>query len=399
MYIASGFGLVQLMVGLVQFIHAGSLSLPVWGQALINSPFWTNTVWSSISWIITGSFFWAFYWFRKAKGDIESTLRQVYIYLLAIVGSSIAGLVALVMGLYYVFVWALGAAGNTGGYFQFLGWVIPTIAVAAAVWSYHQLLAQEEATRIPERRLSSKRVHLYIMSFLGLGTLTAGLIILLGVLLDLLINSINAPVVVQPGWWQKQLGLCLALLIVAFPLWWFYWNQSIRLSAKGGVAEWRARSRRIYLYIIIGAAIIALAADLVNIIYQLLSGGLTGNFGLNVLTKAKWSIQSLIVAAPLLMYHWQIARADQRRGSEEAVIRKTITILASHRAQNLISRLEERLGIKMHILEYPEAVGEAQAISDEEVTKLVDEIVSSPAARVMLVVYEGKVLVLPYQEK
>ena len=389
----------SLTMGLVQFIYGGSLSLPIWGQALASGPFWSAAVRSSISWIIIAGLFWAFHWFRMSKGDVDSTLRQVYIYLMAIIGSSIAGLVALVTALYQTFVWALGTASNTEGYWTFLGWVIPTIVAAAAVWGYHQLLAQEEATQLQERRLSSKRVHLYIMSFLGLGTLIAGLVILLGVLLDLLINSINAPLVVQPGWWQKQLGLCLALLVVAVPLWIYYWNQVIRLSARGGVMEWRARSRRIYLYVIIGATIIALAADLVNIIYRLLSGGLTGTFGVDVLSNIRWSIQSLVVAAPLLIYHWKVARDDQRRGSEAAVVHKDVTVLAGSRAGDFISRLEEKLGYRVHLLESMGPADELQAFSNEELAKLVSEIDSSPLAKVMLVVHEGKIMILPYQEK
>jgi hypothetical protein len=398
-YIASGWGLVQLAIGVVQLVHAGALSLPVWGQSLISVSLWTDGVRSSIAWIILGGLFWAFHWFRMSRGDFDSILRQVYIYLLAIIGSSVTGLVALVMGLYYTFVWVMGSAGSDGGYFQFLGWAIPTVIVAAAIWSYHQILAKEEATRQQERRLSSKRVHLYIMSFLGLGTMIAGSVILLGVLLDLVINTVQAPVVVQPDWWQKQVSLFLALLIAAVPLWWSYWNQVVKLSAMGGVVEWRARSRRIYLYVIIGASIITLAADLVNVFYQLLNSGLTGNLGINVLRNTRWSIQSLIVAAPLLAYHWQIARADQRRGSEIAAVHKTITVLAGEQSQPLIARLEEKLGNSVNILQHTGADTAVPELTEEELTALAGKIEASPAGTVMLVIYEGRIIVMPYQEK
>ena len=236
--------------------------------------FWTDSVRGYTSWIPLGGLCWGFHWFRMAKGDIDSTLRQVYIYLLTIVSSSVAGLVAISLTLYRVFVWTFGAANRPAGdYFQFLGWTIPTIIVTAAIWAYHQSLAQEEAAQLRERRLSARRVHLYIMSFLGLGTMIGGLIILLRLLLNL---------AAEPGvGWRNNLSLCLALILVGAPLWWLYWNRVIQTAKQGGIAEWRARSRRIYLYVIIGAAIIALATDLVNIIYQILNGGITGNFGIN----------------------------------------------------------------------------------------------------------------------
>jgi hypothetical protein len=397
-YIVSGWGLVWLTVGLVQLIYAGTLSLAIWGSSLVPAPFWMVATQTSVAWIIVGGLWWAFHWFRLARGDVDSVLRQVYFYLLTIVGSSVAGLVAVVIGLYQTFRWALGFSGGAGNYFQFLGWVIPTIVAAAAVWSYHQRVAEEEAVQMQERRLSSKRIHLYIMSFLGLGTLIAGLVILLGILLDFLINALNPPITVQAGWWQIQLSLVLALLIVSAPLWFYYWNQIIRLSERGGVVEWRARSRRIYLYAIIAAAILGLAADLVNIIYQIMSGALTNNFGTNVLQNAKWSIQSLIVAAPLLVYHWRIAREDQRRGAEVAVARKDVTVLAGVEAQELVSRLEPKLGRKVKYWRHSGLAQPVPSFSDEEVIKLVSEIESSAGSRVMIVVHEGKVLVLPYEE-
>ncbi len=398
-YIVAGWGLVWLVMGLVEFVYSSTLSLEVWGPSLAGRSFWVGAVQANFPTLILGGLWWVFHWFYLAKNDIGSTLRQVYIYLLAIVGSSIAGLVALVIGLYQVFFWAFGLAANNSNHFQFLGWVIPTIVASAGVWSYHQLLAQEESGQVQERRLSSRRVHLYIMSFLGLGTLVSGLVILLGVLLNLLVNAISPPLTVQTGWWQNQLSLSLALLIVALPLWWFYWNQIVRLSALGGVVEWRARSRRIYLYVIVIATILGLAADLVNIIYRFMSGALTGNLGVNTLRDSIWSIQSLVVAAPLLVYHWRIAREDQRRGAEMPAVRKNVTVLASSQAQDLISRLENKLGSKVQFLQHSGPETESPTLSDEDLASLAKEIESSPMARVMVVFHEGKVLVLPYQEK
>ena len=397
-YVAAGWGMVWLSVGLVQLIYSGTLSLAVWGPSLIPAQFWMAPAQNSVAWIILGGLWWVFHWFYMAKRDVESVLRQVYIYLLAIVGSSIAGMVAVVIGLNQIFVLAFGYSSGNSSYLQFLGWVIPTVVVAAAVWSYHQRVAEEEASQMQERRLSSKRVHLYIMSFLGIGTMVAGLVILLGILLGFLINALNPPITVQAGWWQIQLSLALALLIVSVPIWLFYWNQVIRLAGYGGVMESRARSRRIYLYAIIAAAILGLAADLVNIIYQVMTGALTNSFGTNVLQNVKWSIQSLVIAAPLLFYHWQIARDDQRRGAEVIVKQKEITVLAGPESGELIPRLETRLGQKVKSLRYAGQAQVALTVSNDEVQRIVDEVKSGNSPRVLIVIHEGKTLILPYQE-
>jgi len=397
-YITAGWGLIFLIMGIVELVNSGVLSLRIWGDSLASTNFLSSGVSNNLPGIILGGIWWAFHWFRLARNDIDSALRQVYLHLFAITGSAIAGLVALVIGLNQIFVWVFGFADNGAVYFQFLGWVIPLIVVSGGFWSYHRTLAQEESGQILERRLSAKRIHLYIMSFLGLGTLVSGLVILLGVLLNLLAESISPPIIAEAGWWQKQLSLALALLIVAMPIWWYYWNQIVSMAAHG-VAEWKARSRRIYLYGIVAAAILGLAADLVNIIYQIMSNALTGNFGINTFRNSIWSIQSLIAATPLLIYHWRIVRGDQRRGAEIPAARKIVTLLAGGESKELVSRLEGKLGGKVQFLQVRGGGPQDLQVTDEDIVSLIKEIESSPTAKVMLIAYTGKLLVIPYQEK
>ena len=124
------------------------------------------------------------------------------------------------------------------------------------------------------------------------------------------------------------------------------------------------------------------------------------NFGANFLHDSKWSLQTLIVAAVLLWYHWQILRADQRRGAESLVMRRTVTLLTGDRTGELAYRLEGKLGIKIHTLYQVGQTGEQfPGLPDEEIDRLVNEIQSSPGNKVILVDINGKVMVLPYQDK
>jgi hypothetical protein len=400
-YVLSGFGLVWLAMGLVLLINAAVINLPVWGDTFIRGQFWDNTAQMSIAQALLGGLVWYFHWFRMARGDFDSTLRQVYFYLLTIAGGAIMALVASTMLLFRFFVWVFGGTSiSVSPHFQFLGWAVPTILLGLAIWGYHRRLAQEEAGRVPEKRQSAQRVYFYLMSFLGLGTLVAGLSMLFGILVDLIINAAGTSLIVTGGWWRNQLALCLALLLVGTPLWLYYWNGVLKRVRAGGIEEWRALSRRIFLYVIIGASIIMLAADLVNIVYRVLSASLQGNFGVNVLSNSKWSLQTLIVAAPLLWYHWQILRADQRRGAESAVIRHDVTLLTDDRTGELAARLENKLGFKIRVLYQVGQTAETLSVlQDEEIDRLANEIQSSPSNKVMLVVIGGKVITLPYQDK
>ena len=340
-YVLAGFGLVWLAVGLVQLINSAVVALPLWGNSLVQGNFWNDTTQMSIARIFFGGFTWYLHWFRMAREDFDSTLRQVYFYLLTISGGAITALVAIIILLDRFFIWVFGGTLSTVSLrmspsppFLFLGWAIPTILVGLAIWGYHLRKVQEEAGRIQEKRQSAQRVYLYLMSFLGLGTLAAGLSILLGILLDS-----GTSLTVTSGWWRNQLAVSLSLLLVGAPLWLYYWNSILKRVQTGGINEWRALSRRIFLYVIIGVSIVFLAADLVNIIYQLLRGILQGNFGTNFLHDSKWSLQTLIVAALLLWYHWRLLRIDQRLGAEAVVARKNVTLLADDRTAELAARL------------------------------------------------------------
>ena len=78
-------------------------------------------------------------------------------------------------------------------------------------------------------------------------------------------------------------------------------------------------------------------------------------------------------------------------------------MLAAEPAAELISRIEQKLGFQVHRLRYVSQMTEESeampVLSDEELEKLVSAIQAAPTTKVMLVVAEGAVMVLPYQEK
>lgn len=271
--------------------------------------------------------------------------------------------------------------------------------VAAAIWAYHQRTAQEEAAQVEVRQLSARRVHAYLMSFISLGTLIAGLIVLFGIPLELATNALGGPAVLVTDWWRDQLSLCLALLLVGTPLWLYYWKQVLEMVARGGLGERKARSRRVFLYVVLGAAVITLAADLVNIVYQLLNGLLLGWGGADILRASRWSLQTLLVAAPMLFYFWRTLRADQRLGAEAVAVQKTVTVLAAEDASDIISRLEARLGYRFKRLHYLGPAAEIPVVSEEALSQLANDVQAAPGTSVMLVVSQGNITVLPYQEK
>jgi ABC-type multidrug transport system fused ATPase/permease subunit len=246
-----------------------------------------------------------------------------------------------------------------------------------------------------EKRQSAQRVYFYLMAFLGLVTGVISLSILFGLLVET-----GTQMAATAGWWRHQLATALAMLLVGTPIWLYYWNGILKRVKVGGIDEWRALSRRIFLYVIIGAAIVLLAADLVTIIYELLKDTLGNRFSANFLNDAKWGLQTVVVAAGLLWYHWQILRADQHRGAEKVVTRRDVTILADDRAGDLAARLESKLGYKPRTLYLVGQAGAGlPALSEEEIDRLANEIQSAAADKLMLVMLDGRIALLPYRDK
>jgi hypothetical protein len=191
----------------------------------------------------------------------------------------------------------------------------------------------------------------------------------------------------------------ISMLLVSVPLWLFYWGQITDMADRGGVTERRARSRRIYLYVIIGASVVMLAADLVNIVYQVLNGLLTGNPGLEVLSNMKWSLQTVFIAVPVLVYHLRIARQDQLQGAETGSTPKKVTVLLSDDKSPVVVLLEQKLGYKVRRIRYTgQPEHNVPQLSDGEAERIATEIRAAAAGSVMLVLFEGNVMVLPYEE-
>ena len=399
-YILVTVGLSWLINGIVQILNASSFYLPVWGSQTVRGDLWGNVLSENISWVVIGGLTWWYFWFRVAKNDYQSILRQVYLYLVTITASTVAGLASVITILYKLLYIAFSGPTGDELYFRFLGWTIPAIIVAAAVWSYHRKIVEEEAEQLGVNRSSPRRLYLYLMGFIGLGTMVSGIVFLLGVLFDRLFGAFTTARIFSVGWWSEQLSLSLALLLVGVPIWIYYWRKIIHMAEEGGVTERGARSRRIFLYAVLGLSIIGAVSTLVIIAYQVINGILQGDFGTEFLQNIIWSLSGFLAAVPLLIYHWRILHEDQGLGAEKLHRRKRVNIIAGEEAGQMIDRIEEKLGYRVRRLIYKGDVeAEIHALTDEEIESLVNDIGLAEGESVILDITGSSVRLLPYGEK
>ena len=399
-YILVAVGLTWLTNGIVQILNASSFYLPVWGSYTMRGSLWGNVLSENISWIVTGALTWWYFWFRVAKDDYQSVLRQVYLYLMTITGSTVAGLAALITILYKLLYLAFDGSSGDDLYFRFLGWTIPTIIVAAAIWFYHRKIVEEEAEQLGVNRFSPRRLYLYLMGFIGLGTMVSGIVFLLGVIFDRLFDAFSTTTIYTAGWWSEQLSISLALMLVGVPIWMYYWRKIVSMVEEGGVTERGARSRRIFLYAVLGFSIIAAISTLVIIVYQVINGILQGDFDKEFYRNIIWSLSGFLAAMPVMIYHWRVLREDQRLGAEKMHRRKRVNVLAGEEAGQLIDRIEEGLGYHVkHLIYKGEVEVEVPEMTDEEIESLVNDISLAGGESVILDITGDSVRLLPYGEK
>ena len=194
LYLAALYGLSILAVSVGSVLHqalgAAYDGLFEPGATLAGGrTVWGDAARTSVASAVVGGALWWWHWLRQARGDVESVLRQVYLYLFAVLGGAIAVVSALSVVLYRALQWVIGEpeAAAAGDHFRFLAATLGTLVVGGAVWVYHWAVSQEEAGAGIGGPGGARRVYNYLVAALGLGTLAGGLVILFATFLTLIL--------------------------------------------------------------------------------------------------------------------------------------------------------------------------------------------------------------------
>ena len=118
-----------------------------------------------------------------------------------------------------------------------------------------------------------------------------------------------------------------------------------------------------------------------------------------MLSDMKWSLQTVFIAVPVLLYHLAAIRRDQKLGSEKALSGKNVTMMLYDKHTPAPAFIESKLGYKVRCVQF---AGEPPAIptqrTDEELERLATEISASTANDIMVILLDGEARVLPYKE-
>jgi hypothetical protein len=348
---------------------------------------------------------WWWHWHRAAKGDVNSVLRQVYLYLFAILGGAATVVVALSILLFLVLQWFIGEPESVAAsaHFRSLPGVISALIPGAVLWGYHWALVQQESRLSTGRWQAARRVYRYLVAALGLGTLSTGLVMVFLVALGVLVPQAGTQLL-DAQWWRNPLVLGITLLVVGIPIWSYYWFGVQREVEVGAVEERTALSRRVFIYGVFGIATLLVLGNLSALLFMFLRDLLEAELSLQLLQDAKWSIGTLLMAGAISIYHWLVLQEDRREtpvseapAAPAVPVAKGITALASEPAQALVRQLQSRLGVNIRVWQHLEG-GEAPNLTEAELDAVRERIIETPGDRVLLTIDASGVQVIPYRE-
>ena len=413
-YITSLYGLLMLVVGVAIVIwrplkeaYAAlfTTQLLLSGDVGFWTSLWTDTTRTGVGILVVGGGLWCWHWYRAAKGDTDSALRQVYLYLFAVLGGAATVVVTLSMVLFYVLQWLIDQPGSAAAvaHFRDLPGMIAALVPGAALWGYHWAQVQQESLLSADKWQAARRVYRYLVAALGLVTLSVGLVMVFLVAMGVLLPQAG-PQLLDPQWWRNPMVLGITLMAVGVPLWSYYWFGVQRQVATGLIEERTAQSRRVFIYGVFGVATLVVLGNLSALLFMFLRDLLEAELSLQLLQDARWSIGTLFMAGTISAYHWLILQEDRRGMSarketpaSQVPVSKYLIAVAPDTAQDLLQSLESRLGVPIRVWRRLDG-GNATSLTDEELDAVRLEIINAPGNQALLMVDASGVRVIPYAE-
>jgi hypothetical protein len=402
-YLWLAYGLLMVIFG-AQFVLRFLLFLP---DVTILGPTGHDLVINGISLLLVGAPIWLYSWkiCQDALADeLEqgSILRLGALYLLSLAGVVVVLSTAGIL-LDAILRVLLGEATTFTRFLQQVSGPISIGIPLGFVWAYYGGWFRREADSHHEsaRRAGIKRLYYYVLSPIGLTATVIGLTFLLSFIIDLLLQ----PNVVWGDLLRLRLSRALATLFVGLPLWLTSWRRmqaDALLEGEQGDSARQSLVRRIYLYLVIFAAVIGGMITAVSLAFLLLNAILGGEASTGFLASVLNSLQALLVFVALLVYHIATLRRDGGRAAASIAERyREFPVLVFEHAESgfgqrlteVISRQSADLPVAIQEVEQPIPEGAEAA----RVVVLPADLALNPpeALRLWLSGYQGQRVIVP----
>ena len=398
MLVVAALGIGLLINIVLREAYDSLISVPL----LSGAGLWGSTTKVALSLALVGGPVWAVHWLHFAGRDYESTLRQLYIYLLAVFGGVITVLSALGVMIYGVLVWTIGvpADESAASHFRFLPGALASLIVGGTVLAYHlSATARREELATTEAQ-GTRRSYPYLLALVGLVTLTIGIVVLVNTALGVLLGS-GGTAIAGRDLWRNGIALSITLSVLVGPVWGYYWRQVQLRFMAGDLQERTSTTRRQFTFAVLGAGMLALLGSVSFLLFVFLRELLDGDLS-QVLRGAKGSISIIVPVAIFLPYYWMVYRADRRVAAEmdlpeEPSRRKEVTVLVSEGGAAFLQGLEAALGHDVTLLRWADPDASHPEFSEAGFQELAQRISDASGLNVLLIPDDAGVRVLSYQ--
>lgn len=258
---------------------------------------------------------------RQDPVEQFATLRLVVNYAILFI-SIISLLVAGVELLTRVLQVVLGSRVQPAIFFGQISVAFSIAVTMALIWAYYsrsfkrELLGTsgsdiEESLPSTEWTLQGlRRLYYYGLALIGLTTAFIGLQVLVGVMLDLAFGEVALARLAL----RARLAESLAALLLGLPLWIVAWRTvtlETQQAGKVGEIARQAMVRRVYLYLVLFAAVVGAMLSAGALLYQIIRI-LLGDPPARPLFDVMAQLKTFLLFVALLSYHWVVLRADNR---------------------------------------------------------------------------------------
>jgi hypothetical protein len=395
---AAGFGAAQLIHGILREAYFGLTSeavvLPSAGRL------WTGDMQQALVLLLVVVPAWAVHWFRFAGPDGGSTVRQVYLYGFAVAGGAVTILIAAGVIIFGVLEWAIGLPdASTAAQFRFLPGGIASLIVAGAIFTYHRWVARSEDESWSTEAWAVRGAVLYASAAVGV-VLTA---LAIGAVVETVFEAIEGSGAFSGAdLWRDRLALTITFGILGVPMWAYYWTAIRRRVLSEGVEERLTTARKIFIFGVLGAGMLALLGSVSVLMFIFIRELLDGQIS-NVISDARGAIVVIVPAAIILIYHWFVYRDDRRLvpeadSADRPVLRKkAVTVLVAEGSAAFLEGLERALGYRVDLLQRVDAGSYVPYDSEEQADALARRIVDADGLNVLVVPEQDSISVFSYR--
>ena len=407
LYVVAAVVLSTSAVGLGQIIHTifREAYLSLTSQAVLtptSGGLWTEPTRLALAMLLATAPAWVAHWLYFARGDYESTLRQLYLYGFAAFGGVVTVITATGIIVYGVLQWVIGVPdeNTAAAHFRFLPGAVTSLIVGGGILVYHYGVGRAESEAAVPEPQAAQKPYLYALAALGL-VITAFAV---GALVDTAIEALEGAgsrAIAGEDLWRNRLVLAMTFGLLGTPLWAYYWARIRRRVLLGGVEERTSLTRRLFIFGVLGLGMLALLGSLSFLVFVFFREILDGSLS-DIVGDARGAIVVLVPVLVFVPYHWMLYREDRSLSPDstalqlEARRRKAVTVLVGQGGAAFLGELEAALGYRVSPLRWVDPDAEQPELSGDALRDLARRIGDAEGASVLLVPDAGDVRVLSY---